>query len=69
MPKPRVSTSAPRAWTTADIPDQTGRVAVVNGANTSLDLQTAALSAKGAHVVPAVRNLANDCDALLAVSA
>ncbi|CAM3377737.1 SDR family NAD(P)-dependent oxidoreductase [Mycobacterium frederiksbergense] len=45
------------AWTTADIPDQTGRTAVITGANTGLGFETAkALAAKGAHVVIAVRN-------------
>jgi NAD(P)-dependent dehydrogenase (short-subunit alcohol dehydrogenase family) len=45
-------------WTTADIPDQTGRTAVITGANTGLGYQTAAaLVARGAHVVLAVRNL------------
>src|SRR5262249_47194614 len=43
---------------TADIPDQAGRVAVVTGANTGLGYETAAaLAAKGAHVVMAVRSL------------
>ncbi len=45
-------------WTSADIPDQTGRTAVITGANTGLGFETAkALAAKGAHVVLAVRNL------------
>jgi NAD(P)-dependent dehydrogenase (short-subunit alcohol dehydrogenase family) len=45
-------------WTTADIPDQTGRTAVITGANTGLGYETAAaLAAKGAHVVLAVRNI------------
>ncbi|WP_197378364.1 SDR family NAD(P)-dependent oxidoreductase [Mycolicibacterium mengxianglii] len=44
-------------WTTSHIPDQTGRTAVITGANTGLGLETAkALAAKGAHVVLAVRN-------------
>jgi NAD(P)-dependent dehydrogenase (short-subunit alcohol dehydrogenase family) len=45
-------------WTTANIPDQTGRTAVISGANTGLGYETAkALAEKGAHVVLAVRNL------------
>jgi NAD(P)-dependent dehydrogenase (short-subunit alcohol dehydrogenase family) len=44
-------------WTTADIPDQTGRTAVVTGANGGLGLETTrALAAAGAHVVMAARN-------------
>ena len=43
---------------TADIPDQTGRTAIITGANTGLGYETAtALAAKGARVVLAVRNL------------
>ena len=45
-------------WTTSDIPGQPGRVAVITGANTGLGYETAAaLAAKGAHVVLAVRDL------------
>lgn len=52
-------------WTTADIPDQTGRTAVVTGANTGLGYETAAaLAAKGARVVLAVRNLDKGKDAV-----
>ena len=54
-------------WTTADIPDQTGRTAVITGANTGLGYETAAaLAAKGAHVVLAVRNLEKGKDAAAA---
>jgi NAD(P)-dependent dehydrogenase (short-subunit alcohol dehydrogenase family) len=52
-------------WTTADIPDQSGRVAVITGANTGLGYDTAlALAAHGAHVVLAVRNLDKGKDAI-----
>lgn len=44
-------------WTQADIPDQSGRVAVVTGANGGLGLETTlALAGKGAHVVMAARD-------------
>ena len=45
-------------WTTADIPDQSGRTALITGANSGLGLQTAkALAAAGATVLLGCRNL------------
>jgi len=45
------------SWAEADIPDQSGRTAVVTGANGGLGLETArALAAAGAEVVMAARN-------------
>jgi len=45
------------SWGRADIPDQSGRTAVVTGANGGLGLETArALAAAGASVVMAARN-------------
>jgi hypothetical protein len=45
-------------WSTADIPDQGGRIAIVTGSNTGIGYHAAAVLANtGAHVVLAVRNL------------
>jgi NAD(P)-dependent dehydrogenase (short-subunit alcohol dehydrogenase family) len=57
-------------WTTSDIPDQNGRVAVVTGANTGLGYHAAAaLAQTGAHVVLAVRNLEKGNHALARIVA
>ncbi|WP_102418872.1 SDR family NAD(P)-dependent oxidoreductase [Mycobacterium sp. 4858] len=57
-------------WTAADIPDQTGRVAVITGANTGLGYETAAaLADHGARVVLAVRNLDKGKDAAARIAA
>jgi NAD(P)-dependent dehydrogenase (short-subunit alcohol dehydrogenase family) len=51
-------------WSAADVPDQSGRVAIVTGANSGLGYDTATvLAGKGAHVVLAVRNLAKGQEA------
>ena len=46
------------SWNTNDMPDQTGRVAVVTGGNGGLGLETVReLARKGSHVVIGARNL------------
>ncbi len=52
------STVETRKWHEADVPDQSGRVVVITGANTGIGYQTASVLAyRGAHVVLAVRDL------------
>jgi NAD(P)-dependent dehydrogenase (short-subunit alcohol dehydrogenase family) len=53
------------SWGVGDIPDQSGRTAVVTGANGGLGLETArALAAAGADVVVAARNHERAADAV-----
>jgi NAD(P)-dependent dehydrogenase (short-subunit alcohol dehydrogenase family) len=53
-----------RKWTASDVPDQSGRVAIVTGSNTGIGYGAAAVLAdKGAHVVLAVRNVGRGNDA------
>jgi NAD(P)-dependent dehydrogenase (short-subunit alcohol dehydrogenase family) len=53
------------SWSAKDVPDQSGRTAVVTGANGGLGLETAReLAGKGAHVVMAVRNQQKAQDAV-----
>lgn len=55
-----------RTWAVEDLPDLSGRVAVVTGGNSGLGLETArALSGRGAHVVIACRSPEKGEDAAL----
>jgi NAD(P)-dependent dehydrogenase (short-subunit alcohol dehydrogenase family) len=57
-------------WTDAEVPDLTGRTAVVTGANTGLGFGTARiLAAHGAHVVLACRNEAKAAAATARIQA
>ena len=59
-----------RDWTSDHIPEQSGRVAVVTGANSGNGLETArALAVRGALVVLAVRDLAKGEAAVSAIEA
>lgn len=56
-------------WTERDVPDQTGRVAVVTGANTGLGFETArVLAERGASVVLAVRDVEKGKNAAARIS-
>ena len=56
-------------WTAADVPDQTGRVAIVTGANTGIGYEAAlVLAGKGARIVIAVRNAGKGQKALDAIT-
>jgi NAD(P)-dependent dehydrogenase (short-subunit alcohol dehydrogenase family) len=46
----------PMTWNEKDVPDESGRVAIVTGSNTGLGYDTArVLAARGARVILAVR--------------
>jgi len=57
-------------WTTSDIPDQSGRTALVTGGNSGLGFQTVLqLARKGAHVLLAARDRARGAAAVERVAA
>lgn len=56
--------AAHQSWTQADLPDLSGKTAIVTGGNSGIGLETArAFAAQGAHVVLAVRNETKGRDA------
>lgn len=56
------------AWDVADMPDLTGKVAIVTGANSGIGFEAAkALAQKGAHVVMACRNMEKGHNALVSL--
>ncbi len=58
------------SWTADNIPDQSGRLAIVTGANTGIGFETAkALAEKGATVILACRTPAKGQDAVARISA
>ncbi|RIL05328.1 MAG: short-chain dehydrogenase [Proteobacteria bacterium] len=61
---------ARRSWSAADVPDQSGRVAIVTGANSGLGFATASvLASRGAHVILACRDTDRGKGALDAITA
>jgi NAD(P)-dependent dehydrogenase (short-subunit alcohol dehydrogenase family) len=62
--------STRRRWTSADIPDQRGRTAVITGGNTGLGFETAKLLAEhGATVILACRDADRAADAAARITA
>ena len=57
-----------KKWTLNDMPNQSGRVAIITGANTGIGFETAAaLAAKNATVVMACRNRQKAEDAMVRI--